>query len=115
MQEPLRNNLDWMVGIDIIKKQEDATPWVSNVLCTPNGDIRVCLNPKPLNKAVKRPHHYAPTMEGISQKLHGCKYFSVLDQSSGYWNMEVHPDSVLLLTLNTPFGRYAYKGFYLGL
>ena len=37
MQEPLKNNLDWMVGIDIIKKQEDTTPWVSNVLCTPNG------------------------------------------------------------------------------
>lgn len=104
MQEPLKNYLDWRVGIDIIKKQEDATAWVSNVLCTPNGDIRVCLNPKPLNKAVKRPHHYAPTMEGISQKLHGCKYFSALDQSSGYWNMEVHPDSVPLLTLNTPFG-----------
>ena len=78
-------------------------------------DIRVCLNPKLLNKAVKRPHHYAPTMEGILQKLHGCKYFSALDQSSGYWNMEVHPDSVPLLTLNTPFGGYAYKGFYLGL
>lgn len=90
MQEPLKNYLDWMVGIDIIKKEEDATPWVSNVLCTPNGDIRVI-------------------------KLQGCKYFSALDQSSGYWNMEVHPDSVPLLTLNTPFGRYAYKGFYLGL
>ena len=111
MQEPLKKNLDWMVGIGVIKKQEEATPWVSNVLCTPkpNGDIRICLNPKPLNKAVKRPHHYAPTMEDILQKLHGCKYFSALDQSSGYWNIEVHPDSVHLLTFNTPFGRYAYK------
>ena len=106
-----------MVGIDVIKKQEEATPWVSNVLCTPkpNGEIRICLNPKPLNKAVKRPHHYAPTMEDIVQKLHGCKYFSALDQSSGYWNIEVHPDSVHLLTFNTPFGRYAYKRLPFGL
>ena len=52
MQEPLKKNLYWMVSIDVIKKQEEATPWVSNVLCTPkpNGDIRICLNPKPLNK-----------------------------------------------------------------
>ena len=58
MQEPLKKNLDWMVDIDVIKKQEEATPWVSNVLCTPkpNGDIRICLNPKPLNKALRRPH-----------------------------------------------------------
>ena len=108
---------DWMVSIGVVKKQEEATPWVSNVLCTPkpNGDIRICLNPKPLNKAVKRPHHYAPTMEDILQKLHGCKYFSALDQSSGYWNFKVHPDSVHLLTFNTPFGRCAYKRLPFGL
>ena len=111
MQEPLKKNLDWMVDIDVIKKQEEATPWVSNVLCTPkpSGDIRICLNPKPLNKAVKRPHHYAPTMEDVLQKLHGCKYLSALDQSSGHWNIEIHPDSIHLLTFNTPFGRYAYS------
>ena len=117
MQEPLKTNLDWMVEIDVIKKQQEATPWVSNVLCTPkpNGDIRICLNPKPLNQAVRRPHHFAPTMEDVLQKLHGCKYFSTLDQSSGYWNIEVHPDSVHLLTFNTPFGRYAYKRLPFGL
>ena len=117
MQEPLKTNLDWMVEIDVIKKQQEATPWVSNVLCTPkpNGDIRICLNPMPLNQAVRRPHHFAPTMEDVLQKLHGCKYFSTLDQSSGYWNIEVHPDSVHLLTFNTPFGRYAYKRLPFGL
>ena len=117
MQEPLKKNLGWMVGIGVIKKQEEATPWVSNVLSTPkpNGDIRICLNPKPLNKAVKRPHHYAMTMEDILQKSHGCKYFYTLDQSSGYWNTEVHPDSVHLLTFNTPFGQYAYKRLPFGL
>ena len=31
MQEPLKKNLDWMVGIGVIKKQEEATPWVSKV------------------------------------------------------------------------------------
>ena len=73
MQEPLKKNLDWMVEIDVIKKQQEATPWVSNVLCTPkpNGDIRICLNPKPLNQAVRRPHHFAPTMDDVLQKLHG--------------------------------------------
>ena len=94
MQEPLKKNLDWMVDIDVITKQQEATPWVSNLLCTPkpSGDIRICLNPKPFNKAVRRSYHFAPTMD-ILQKLHGCKYFSTLDQSSGYWNIEVHPDS----------------------
>ena len=101
----------------IIKKQEEASPWVSNVLCTPksNGDILICLNPEPLNKGVKRPHHYALTMVNILQKLHGCQYFSTIDQSSGYWNIKVHPDSVHLLTFNMPLGRYAYKRLPFGL
>ena len=32
MQEP-PEKLNWMAGIYVIKKQEEATPWVSNVLC----------------------------------------------------------------------------------
>ena len=34
---------------------------------------------------------------------------------ASYWNIEVHPDSVHLLTINAPFGRYAYKRVPFGL
>ena len=95
-------------------KKRQHHGYVSNVPCTPkpNEDIRICLNPKPLNKAVKRPHHYAPKMD-ILPKLHGCKYFSALDQSSGCWNIEVHPDSIHLLTTRH-LDKMHTKGFHLG-
>ena len=51
---------------------------------------------------------HAQTMEDISQKIHCCKYFFSLDQSSDCWNIEIHPDSVHPLNFNTPFGRYTY-------
>ena len=54
-------------------------------------------------------------MDDVVQKLHDSKYFSTLDQSSGYWNIEVHPDSVHRLTFNTPFGSYTYKRLPFGL
>ncbi len=66
-----------------------------------NLDIQNCLNPKPLNWAVKRPHCYPPTLDVLMTKLAGCKYFSSLDQSSGYWNVQVDKESQELLTFNT--------------
>ena len=38
-----------------------------------------------------------------------------MDQSSGYWNIEMHPESIPLLTFNSPFGRYSYKRLPFGL
>jgi len=113
----LKEKLDKMEEDGIIRKQPNATRWVSSVLVTPkkNGDLRICLNPKPLNRAVKRPHHYPPTLDEILPKLAGCKYFSSLDQSSGYWNVQVDEESQELLTFNTPFGRYSFKRLPFGL
>ena len=62
MQESLKKNLDWMVDIDVIKKETEGTPWVSNTLCTPKH------NPKPLNQAVRTPDHYVKHSQDMSSK-----------------------------------------------
>lgn len=113
----LKAELDKMEKDDIIEKQYDATEWVSSLVCVPkpNGKLRICLDPKPLNKAVKRPHHYTPTLNEILPKLKNCKYFATLDQKCGYWNIDMHPESRKLLTFNTPFGRYSFKRMPFGL
>ncbi|XP_014667284.1 PREDICTED: uncharacterized protein K02A2.6-like [Priapulus caudatus] len=46
------------------------------------GDLRVCLDPKDLNKAIARPHHPMRTLEDILPVLTGAKYFSKLDARS---------------------------------
>ena len=81
----------------------------------PNGKIRLCLDPKDLNNAIKRPHYYTPTFDDILPKLNGAKYFSILDARSGYWNLKLDEKSSLLTTFNTPFGRYKYNRLPFGL
>ncbi len=51
LKPELRKKLNQMEEDGIIKRQPKATRWVSSVLVTPkkNGDIQICLNPKPLN------------------------------------------------------------------
>ena len=46
-------------------------PWVSSVtfLRKPNGEVRVCLDPSNLNKAIIREHHKPMTVEEIAHEL----------------------------------------------
>ena len=44
-----------------------------------NGRLRLCLDPKDLNRAIKRDHYPVPTLEEIILKLSDAKMFSKLD------------------------------------
>ena len=51
------------------------------------GKLRVCIDPRDLNKEVKREHYQLPTQDEISAHLAGAKYFSHLDAKSGFWQI----------------------------
>jgi len=117
LQGPLREQLDSLVQKGILSEVKEPTDWVNSCVCVtkPNGKIRLCLDPKDLNRAIKRPHRYTPTLEDILPKLNGAKFFSILDARSGYWNVKLDKASSLLTTFNTPFGRYRYNRLPFGL
>ena len=69
-----------------------------------DGNLRVCIDPHDLNKAIKRPHHPMPTFDEAIQKDQGAKYFSKLDARHGYWSLCLDDESSELTTFNTPFG-----------
>ena len=47
----------------IIAKVDTPTDWVHNLVITEkrNGSLRICLDPRPLNKAIKRERYQIPT------------------------------------------------------
>ena len=67
----------------IIEKipQGQPTEWLSSLAYSrkPSGKLRVCLDPRDLNKNIKRTYHRAPTVEEITHKLMGATVFSKLD------------------------------------
>ena len=72
-----------------------------------------CLFPYPnptsyLNKAFKRPHHAHPTSEGILSRINCAKYFTKLNASNAYWQIELDEESSKLLAFNSPFCRYQF-------
>ena len=56
IRELVQENLDEMEAEDIIAKVAEPTPWVSLIVVVrkKNGDVRICIDPRDLNKAVQR-------------------------------------------------------------
>ena len=77
LQNELKEELDRMQELGVIKRVTEPTDWVSSLAVSrkSNGRLRVCLDPKDLNRACKRTHHKTPTLEEITHNLSGAKGF----------------------------------------
>ena len=117
LREEVKRELDKMVEIDVIERISKPTDWVSSLAYSrkSSGKIRICLDPKNLNEAIRRPHYPTPTLEEMTFKLEGAKVFSKLDARSGYWSVTLDDESSTLTTFNTPFGRFRFKRMTFGL
>jgi len=117
MMDRVKDELVSMETAGIIAKVDQPTDWVSSMVCVEkkDGSVRICLDPKDLNKAVRREHHKIPTMEDIAVKFSGMKYYTILDMKHGYWHVALSAASSLLTTFNTPFGRYCFRRLPFGL
>ena len=109
LREPLRQELKRMEENKILAPVSEATDWVSSMVTVvkPNK-LRICIDPKDLNRAIKRPHYPLPTIEEVATKLSKAKVFSVLDAKSGFWQVPLDEASSKLTTFNTPFGRFRW-------
>ena len=117
IKDDVRNEINQMVELGVIEKVEEPTDWVSSIVYSrkSKGKLRICLDPKDLNTAIKRPHYPTPTLEEITHKLAGSMIFSNLDARHGYWSVQLDDESKRLTTFNSPFGRYCFRRLPFGL
>ena len=95
----------------IIKKVEELTDWISNMTVVWKADkkqIRICLDPRDLNKAIKRNHFNMPTIDDVLPRLNGAKVFSILDAKDGFLHIHLTKKSSYLTTFWGPNGRYRW-------
>lgn len=113
----LKNELDRMEAEGIIRPCPETTSWVHNlvIVVKKSGDIRVCLDPKNLNKCLVRNIHYTASWEDAKNTFKNGKYFSTLDAKSGYWTQMLSPESQPLTAFNTPFKKYCFVRLPFGL
>ena len=109
-KEEIEKELAEMVRQRIITKQTESTPWVSSLTYPKkaNGKLRICLDPKDLNKAIIRENHKAPTLKEIAHVLTGATKFSKVDSNKAFFSMHLTEEASLLTMFNTHLGRYKF-------
>ena len=110
LQEQFDKTLSDMESNKSITKITEPTEWVNPIVTVrkPPGALRICLDPLELNKAIRREHYSIPTPGEIVAKLHGSKYFSTLDATSGFLQIPLDDASSYVITFATPSGRYRF-------
>ena len=74
----------------IIVKETEPTEWISNmVVVAKPGKIRICLDPKDLSKAIRRPKYQVPTLDETLPKLGNAKVFTTLDAKDGFYQINL--------------------------
>ena len=105
-KEAIDKELDYLIEEEIITEQVEPTPWVSSVTFPrkPNGEVRVCLDPSNLNKAIIREHHKPMTVEEIAHKLAGATVYTKADALKAFLQIHLTHEASLLTTFNSHRG-----------
>ena len=116
LQKQVKIELERMENLKVIQQVTEATRWVSSIVTVVKpGKVCICLDPKNLNAAIMREHYPMLTREEVVAKLANAKWFSVLDASSGFWQIKLDEESRKLTKFNTPFGRYQFNRLPFGI
>ena len=110
IRDRVQRELQTLVDNEIIAPVTTPTKWVSALLIASkqDGSLRICIDPKPLNRALQRSTYYMPTIDDVLPKLTNVKVFSTTDAKSAFWHLKLDEESSYLTTFETPFGRFRW-------
>ena len=91
----------WCAGMVVVQKH--------------SGEVRICVDLKPLNEGVLKELHPIPRVEDTLAQLGGATVFSKLGVNSGFWQISLAEQSRQYTTFITPFGRYCFNKFSFGI
>ena len=115
-KEAIDKELDYLIEEEIITEQVEPTPWVSSVTFPrkPNGEVKVCLDPSNLNKAIIREHHKPMTVEEIAHELAGATVYTKANALKAFLQIHLTHEASLLTTFNSHRGwlRFLRMAFW---
>lgn len=117
LRQPLKTELDRLTRLKVIKPISEPTRWVSQAVIVPKKDnkIRLCIDPRELNKALIRERYTLPTIDDTLHELQKSRIFSKADLVSGYWHVLLDEEASKMTTFQTCFGRFRWMRLPFGL
>lgn len=103
----------------VIERVTGPTPGVSPMVIAEKpkqpGQIRICIDMRMPNLAIKRERHLTPTVDDILADLNGSQWFSKLNLNAGYHQLRLEEESRYITTFSTHVGLRRYKKLNFGI
>ena len=117
MQDAYKAELERLQQEDVIIEVNHYIEWVNSIVPVqkPDGCIRLCIDMRNLNMAIKKNPYYMRTLDDILPQLSKAKTISMGDATSGYWLVPLALASSLLTTFSTPYSKFRWLKLPFGL
>ena len=79
-----------------------------------SNNIRLCVDMRAANTAIKRVKYPMPTVDELIHDTNGCAAFSELDLNMAYNQLQLHPDIRHITTFSEHLGLHTYTRLNLG-
>ncbi|CAE1266825.1 unnamed protein product [Acanthosepion pharaonis] len=106
----VQKELKRLEELRVIALVDVPTDWNSRMITATKstGEIRICIDPRHLNKALKLERYQLPTTDEVLPRLTNAEYFTKLDVTSAYSHVILDNESSYLTTFQTGFRRYRW-------
>ena len=113
----MEHELKQMEATGVISKVDQPIDWCAGMVVVQkkSGNVRICVDMKPLNEKVLREIHPMPHVDDTLAQLAGARIFSKLDTNSGFWQIPLDTNCRHLTTFITPFGRFWFNKLPFGI
>ena len=115
MRVEIQKQVDDLLDRGIV--EESYSPWASPIVMVKKKDntYRFCVDYRKLNAVTIRDSHPIPRQDDSIDSLSSSAYFSVMDLSSGYWQVKLNPHDKEKTAFTTGTGLYQFTVMPFGL
>ena len=88
-KEKFKAELQRLQDLEVIAPVDEPMEWVSQfiVAVKKSGELRVCIDPKALNAALKRERYQIPVIDELLPDLAEARVFTKVDLASTFWHL----------------------------
>ncbi|GJU33191.1 putative reverse transcriptase domain-containing protein [Tanacetum coccineum] len=89
----------------------NSSPWGAPVLFVKkkDGSFRMCIDYRELNKLTIKNRYPLPRIDDIFDQLQGSSVYSKIDLRSGYHQLRIREEDILITAFRTRYGYYEFQ------